>query len=194
MTRRRFTDADRELWSRVTRDATPLHPKRRSQDESAPAKPTPPRPPAALVAPFQIGSAWRSETAIRDVAPSLSDEMRAAPLRMDAKTNRKMMAGKLRPEGKLDLHGMTLDVAHPALTRFILGAHAQGKRLVLVVTGKGKVKPSDGPIPARLGVLRHQVPQWLRMAPLASVVLQVSEAHRAHGGGGAFYVYLRRLR
>jgi len=40
--------------------------------------------------------------------------------------------------------------------------------------------------------LRHQVPLWLRQAPLAPAVLQVSEAHLRHGGGGALYVYLRR--
>ncbi|MDA7551722.1 Smr/MutS family protein, partial [Rhodobacteraceae bacterium] len=30
------------------------------------------------------------------------------------------------------------------------------------------------------------------MAPLAPVVLQVSVAHIKHGGGGAYYVYLKR--
>ena len=42
--------------------------------------------------------------------------------------------------------------------------------------------------------LRHNVPQWLRMPPLASLVLQITEAHLKHGGGGAYYVYLRRQR
>ena len=87
---------------------------------------------------------------------------------------------------------MTLDQAHPALIRFVLGAQAEGRRLLLVVTGKGKRRESEGPIPTRLGVLKHQVPQWLRMPPLGAVVLQVSEAHRSHGGAGAYYVYLRR--
>jgi DNA-nicking Smr family endonuclease len=32
------------------------------------------------------------------------------------------------------------------------------------------------------------------MAPLAQAVMQVSEAHLKHGGGGAYYVYLRRRR
>ncbi|MFG6543173.1 Smr/MutS family protein, partial [Sulfitobacter sp. M22298] len=51
-----------------------------------------------------------------------------------------------------------------------------------------------GPIPVRDGVLRHQVPQWLSMPPLSSLVLQVAQAHVSHGGGGAYYVYLRRNR
>ncbi|MEL6980987.1 MAG: Smr/MutS family protein, partial [Actinomycetota bacterium] len=50
---------------------------------------------------------------------------------------------------------------------FILSAQAQGKRLVLIVTGMGKDRDEGGPIPVRLGVLRHQVPQWLSVPPLA---------------------------
>ena len=113
---------------------------------------------------------------------------------MDRKAFDQMKRGKLRPEGKIDLHGMTLDRAHPALTRFILGAQAQGKRLVLVVTGKGKQRDDGGPIPVRFGVLRRQVPQWLSLPPMSSVVLQVTQAHLRHGGSGAYYVYLRRTR
>jgi DNA-nicking Smr family endonuclease len=41
-------------------------------------------------------------------------------------------------------------------------------------------------------VLRHQVPQWLRLPPLGNVVMQVTPAHIRHGGHGAYYVYLRR--
>jgi DNA-nicking Smr family endonuclease len=38
------------------------------------------------------------------------------------------------------------------------------------------------------------VPQWLRGPALRHAVLQITEAHRRHGGGGAYYVYLRRAR
>ena len=62
----------------------------------------------------------------------------------------------------------------------------------LVITGKGKIQKDTGPIPRQVGILRHQVPQWLRMPPLRDKVLQVSEAHGKHGGSGAYYVYLRK--
>ncbi|WP_315898768.1 Smr/MutS family protein [Vannielia litorea] len=79
--------------------------------------------------------------------------------------------------------------------KFIHSAHADGKRLVLVITGKGRTKPDDdGPIPSRPGVLRRQVPDWLTRPPLASLVLEVIPANLRHGGDGAFYVYLRRTR
>jgi DNA-nicking Smr family endonuclease len=103
-----------------------------------------------------------------------------------------MTRGKLQPEARIDLHGMTLAEAHPELIRFILNAHAQGLRLVLVITGKGKRRDDLGPIPNRIGALRHQVPGWLHLPPLGPSVLQVTEAHQRHGGSGAYYVYLRR--
>ncbi|MEO0932076.1 MAG: Smr/MutS family protein, partial [Pseudomonadota bacterium] len=117
-----------------------------------------------------------------------------APVNMDRKSFGKMKRGKLKPEARLDLHGMTLAEAHPALVSFILGSQSMGRRLVLVITGKGKDRDEGGPIPTRLGVLRHQVPQWLALSPLAGVVLQVTPAHLKHGGHGAYYVYLRRNR
>jgi DNA-nicking Smr family endonuclease len=89
---------------------------------------------------------------------------------------------------------MTLAQAHSALTGFLMGAHARGNRLVLVITGKGRRGEDEGPIPLRPGLLKHQVPVWLRSAPLGPVVLQVAEAHVSHGGAGAYYVYLRRRR
>jgi DNA-nicking Smr family endonuclease len=64
----------------------------------------------------------------------------------------------------------------------------------LVITGKGKHRDDGGPIPTRFGVLRHQVPQWLAMAPLGGLVMQITESHIRHGGQGAYYVYLRRTR
>ena len=125
---------------------------------------------------------------------TLSECRAKQPVQMDKKAFGRMTRGKLKPEGRIDLHGMTLDRAHPALSRFIMGAHKSGKRLVLVITGKGKARDEGGPIPVRHGVLRHQVPQWLAMPPLSSVVLQVSQSHVSHGGEGAYYVYLRRSR
>ena len=113
---------------------------------------------------------------------------------MDSKAFGKLKRGKLLPEGRIDLHGMTLAQAHPALIGFILSAHAAQKRLVLVITGKGKLRDDFAPMPARHGILRHQVLQWLAMAPMGGLVLQIAPAHISHGGEGAYYVYLRKTR
>jgi DNA-nicking Smr family endonuclease len=89
---------------------------------------------------------------------------------------------------------MTQDRAHSALTGFVLRAHREDKRLVLVITGKGRDSDEGDIMPVRRGVLRHQVPHWLSVPPLSGIVLQVTPAHLRHGGGGAYYVYLRRHR
>ncbi|MEC7257418.1 MAG: Smr/MutS family protein, partial [Pseudomonadota bacterium] len=58
----------------------------------------------------------------------------------------------------------------------------------------GKKGEDTGPIPRVRGILRRQVPHWLTTPPLAQAVLDFTPAHIRHGGEGAFYVYLRRLR
>ncbi|WP_424930316.1 Smr/MutS family protein [Amaricoccus tamworthensis] len=110
---------------------------------------------------------------------------------MDKRRYEKMKRGKLRPDARVDLHGMTAEQAFGVLNGFILSAHASGHRLVLVITGKGKpARDSYGA--SQYGVLRHNVPHWLNSPRLAGKILQVESAHQRHGGDGAFYVYLRR--
>jgi len=193
MTRRRLRPDEIELWRKVTETAHRLHPDRPRSEDPKP-KPRPEKTPQSKISRFQIGEKAGNKIPPRNDQPLLSTRGPTAPVKMDKKAFGRLKRGKIVPEGKLDLHGMTAAQAHPALAGFILRSHSQDKRLVLVITGKGKSGSDHGPIPQRVGVLRHNVPHWLSLPPLASVVLQVSEAHAKHGGGGAFYVYLRRKR
>ncbi|PIE11097.1 MAG: DNA mismatch repair protein MutS [Rhodobacterales bacterium] len=152
-----------------------------------------PQPQPKPVQPFRVGGKV-DHHGTHDLLPSLSEQIGGESLRMDRKTHSRMTRGKLAPEARIDLHGMTLAEAHPELIRFVLTSHTRGMRLILVITGKGKHRDDGGPIPTRLGVLRHQVPVWLRQAPLGPLVLQVTEAAQKHGGHGAYYVYLKRRR
>lgn len=112
---------------------------------------------------------------------------------MDKRRFQRLSRGKLDPEARIDLHGMTLAQAHGALNGFILRAHAAGLRLVLVITGKGRERPDDGlAVPDRPGALRHEMPHWLAAPPLRALVQDLQPAHRSHGGGGAWYLWLRR--
>ena len=200
MTRRKLTSGEIELWHRVAKQTERLHPEARPSPATNPLpKPKPkksPPVPSERFKPemFELGAHAKPKSARHDLKPTVASGLRAAPVQMDGKAYRKMTRGKLKPEGKLDLHGMRVDSAHPALVRCVMSAHASGKRLVLVITGKGKDRDEPGPMPVPRGVLRHQVPQWLSLPPLANVVLQVTPAHVSHGGGGAYYVYLRRHR
>ncbi len=193
MTRRRLRPEELDLWRKVADTAQPLHLEKPVRPLPLTGK-KPLKPQPRTIEKFEIGARANGQKTGHDVLPGLPERLAQAPVKMDRKAFGKLKRGKLVPEGKIDLHGKTLDQAHPALTRFILKAHADGKRLVLVVTGKGKDRDDGGPIPVRLGVLRHNVPHWLSVPPLAQVVLQVTEAHLKHGGGGAYYVYLRRSR
>lgn len=189
----RMNEDDLALWRKVTERTEKLDLKSLFTPEiDAP----PPSPPALRKSKSVIMGkpAGKPGNSAHDLVPSLPDQMNRTPVQMDKKSFTRLKRGKLKPEGRIDLHGMTLDRAHPALSRFIMSAHKSGKRLVLVITGKGKQRDEGGPIPVRHGVLRHQVPQWLSMPPLSSVILQVTQAHISHGGGGAYYVYLRRQR
>lgn len=187
MTRRRLSPEEADLWQTVARSARPLHNPHLPLPEvpSPPPAPEPKHPALPRIPHFHLGE--RAPAARpHDLAPPLA----AAPLRMDARTHARMTRGKLAPEARLDLHGMTLAEAHPELIRFLMSAQDQGLRLVLVITGKGKAMFE--PVPRPTGALRHQLPHWLRLPPLNHIVLQVTEAHLKHGGTGAFYVYLRR--
>jgi DNA-nicking Smr family endonuclease len=73
-----------------------------------------------------------------------------------------------------------------------LSAHSRGLRLILIITGKGKNSEDNDVIPRRKGILKAAVPNWLAMEPLSSKILQTTNAHVKHGGGGAFYIYLRK--
>lgn len=184
-----------DLWRQVAKSARALR-----ADRPVPLLPPPaahvalPAPQAkpSLAAAFRVGEKVHHPPQRTDLAPGPRDHLAAQPVRMDRKTYERMARGKIMPEARIDLHGMTLSEAHSELVHFILSAHRAGMRLVLVITGKGKRGLDQGPIPARIGALRHQVPHWLALPPLGSHILQVTPSSVRHGGDGALYVYLRR--
>lgn len=187
--RRDLHPEEQELWQSVARTVTPIAGRAiLAKPAPAPMPPVPGQQPAELPPPAPKLPTFRLGEKPAPKVPRPADH----PLRMDAKTHARMTRGKLSPESRIDLHGMTVAEAHAELVRFILNAQESGFRLVLVITGKGKSGREEGHPPRQGGVLRHQMPHWLRLPPLGSMVQQVAEAHLRHGGAGAFYVYLRR--
>jgi DNA-nicking Smr family endonuclease len=179
MTRRpRLTAEDEALWAHVKRSIRPLHPEPRKPPSAAQ-----PETPAAIAAPLM---------------PSLPRETPKAPLRpplvgVDRRTRQKLVRGRAPIDARLDLHGLTQEAAHRRLLGFLGSAQAQGHRVVLVITGKGKAGPGDDYGRER-GVLRRLVPQWMALPDLRSIILGFEEAHDAHGGTGAIYVLIRKAR
>lgn len=120
----------------------------------------------------------------------------------DRRTEQKLMRGKVEIESRIDLHGMNLQEARLRLLDFITHRRMQGLSLVLVITGKGASPFASHTLhgrdhfyaPEREGRLRRQLPEWLHEAQFRTHVTGFQPAHPKHGGGGAFYVKLRRIR
>jgi DNA-nicking Smr family endonuclease len=208
--RRTLTPDEAALWERVKRTAAPLRPApasllpRETAPESAPdtapadrlpepSVAAPPRPvaPAAPVRPRTPAPPSPPRAAVT-LAPDPFEALASAPSRLDGRRAERLRRGKLEPEARLDLHGMTRERAHAALSGFVLSSQARGLRVVLVITGKGRADRSDAVIPERHGILRHSLPHWLAAPPLTGRVIEMRPAHARHGGAGAVYLYLRR--
>ena len=115
---------------------------------------------------------------------------------LDGNTAEKLKRGQIAPGAKIDLHGLTESRAHNALLSFLRRAQKDGVKLALVITGKGNAKNDEAVAwtMREYGVLKEMVPRWLNEKDFAAVVAGSGTAHRRHGGDGALYVYLRKMR
>lgn len=177
----RDADDGSDLWQRVAAGVTPLKnrnapprdkapPPAKPKASGSPARPVQPVPPAPARTPPR--------------PPQLSHGSIAG---LDKRTGERLKRGQLPVEGRLDLHGMTQAEAHRALAGFIAGQRAAGKRCVIVITGKGSYRGAAG-------VLKEAVPRWLNEPALREHILAFNHAQPRHGGSGALYVLLRRVR
>jgi DNA-nicking Smr family endonuclease len=107
---------------------------------------------------------------------------------LDKRTAQRLRRGQIPIDGRIDLHGMTRAEAHRNLTDFLTFSATAGRRCVLVITGKGMREGAGS------GILRSEFPRWLNEAALRPLILSFAAAQPRDGGGGAFYVYLRRER
>lgn len=169
---------DAHLFEASMRDVKPLKGKRRARAVPKPA----PAPTPVVEKPIVYTA--RSPRGLPPASKPAAAPKPQVP-GLDGSTERKLTRGLLEIDATIDLHGMTQAQAHTTLDRFV-GRHVnQASRVLLVVTGKGK--GGDG-------VLKRQMPEWLMAGPYASRILRIVTAARGHGGGGAFYVLLRRKR
>jgi len=174
--RRKLSDEERTLWHRITRSVAPL---RRRVVEPAEA--------ASTTGKTRAAPAVRAHTPVRIPAPPTKPAPSVEPL--DRKLKRRLARGSVEIDARLDLHGKTQSQAHAALLRFLRKAQHDGLRFVLVITGKGARE--DG---GERGVLKRQVPLWLRLPEFSGYVAGLEDAHIGHGGEGALYVKIRRDR
>jgi DNA-nicking Smr family endonuclease len=177
---RRLSAEEIELWLNVTQGVA------RRPGSGSPRLPRP-RNGAEL----QASEARNNPPSVASAATPPSPVERKAPpplAPLERRLRHKLARGRAAPDAAIDLHGMRRHEAFAALREFLARAQIAGARLVLVVTGKGRVESEGG----AAGVLRNSVPHWLRGAEYHAIVLGFEEASRPHGGAGALYVRLRR--
>ena len=125
------------------------------------------------------------QPAPRSPAPRPTVAAPAAPVTvatLDGSWDRRLRKGDIIPDRTIDLHGHTLAAAHTLLADVI--ERDGGERVLLVVTGKGRAdRPSR---------IRAELQYWLESSRLRSRIAALRPAHPRHGGGGAFYVILKR--
>ncbi|PCJ32125.1 MAG: DNA mismatch repair protein MutS [Gammaproteobacteria bacterium] len=91
--------------------------------------------------------------------------------------------GELSLEAELDLHGMTIAIAHQQLAEFIYDCRQDRLRCVRIIHGKGWGSKGNKP------VLKTKLNSWLQQE---DNVLAFCSTPIEDGGTGAVYVLLRR--
>ena len=102
---------------------------------------------------------------------------------------------KLHITKTLDLHGYTLDEANKKVESFLIDCFNQKVNKVIIVTGKGLHSQNDRDpfISKKFGILKNSVPDFIKSNPsLMTKIKSIANAEIADGGGGAFYVFLKK--
>lgn len=94
---------------------------------------------------------------------------------------RKLRKGQYNVDAILDLHGMTVKQAEPAVWHFLEEARLNQVRVGLIIHGKGH---------RCMPVLKNKLNQWLRSVHF---ILAFCSATSMHGSRGAIYVLLKLL-
>jgi len=182
---RALTDDERTLWHEVAKTTKPLKRKRTlkaAEVGDEPAAVGAHAPKAVPVARANAVEHPKKPLAKPAAPPAL------APIGRRDKA--RLSCGRQEIDARIDLHGMTQARAHRALLAFLQRAHADGAMFVLVITGKGRLGGDE----RETGVLRRQVPNWLELPEFRAIVVGYEQAHVGHGGAGALYVRVRRVR
>ena len=95
----------------------------------------------------------------------------------------------------IDLHGYTLDDANKTIEDFINKSFSENINKLIIVTGKGlhSENEKDPYVSKDLSILKYSVPEFIRNnKSLMNMINEITEAKKEDGGGGAFYIFLKR--
>jgi len=97
---------------------------------------------------------------------------------------RRLHNGEFSIQGHIDLHGLTVQSARTAFEDFLKESIASGRRMVLIIHGRGLSSPARP-------ILKTKVIQWLTAGRWRKWVMAFASARLCDGGAGATYVLLR---
>ncbi|MAP93341.1 MAG: hypothetical protein CMK07_00165 [Ponticaulis sp.] len=197
---RALSQREERMWQRVARTVRKIEGRHPDPEDAKPSteslEPSKQQPD---VIPPAIAPPSRPRASAADLEKLLNPDstLHKKPSILQAETNkqvssagpanrgeeRKIRRGKLETGPRLDLHGHTQDSARTALFQFVRFHQSQNEVSVLVITGKGR---------AGKGVIRQRFLDWLSEPEFKLIVSGYAQAHRKHGGDGAFYVFLRK--
>ena len=190
---RKLSPEESELWQQTMRHVRQMHKAtaQRASDSPGPevfqqsggVRPES-KHASTLPAPSQTFASRSKSAPSKRILPSAFE---AGDPKMDKRAARR----RIDIDRRIDLHGMTQAMAHTRLLSFLSMARLDGCRCVLVITGKGgqSVRNPDAP----RGVLHSRLQQWMDEPLFRELVTRVAPASQKDGGGGAWYVFLKRL-
>ena len=176
-----------DAWKRLTAQTRPLSAEQRDKGHDIEGDKKSAKSSAGMAKNPRKAAGSSDSTSPRNLSstPAKASKDKPPPRpEIEQKNHRRLGRVRIELQGSLDLHGMTLAEAEAALKGFVSYHRAQGHRWVLVITGKG-VRGE--------GRLRKALPEWLETAPLSQAVAEFDHAAVSPGGGGAYYLRLRRI-
>ena len=181
---------DFELWLETVKTVKPMRARSRASMPRPSVSPLPSKPHVNLTSAPHVH------------VPSPPNRLPPQITGLDRRTTQKLTRGQVEIERRLDLHGTGIEMARVNLLGFLRDAQAMGARNVLIITGKGDSPYSRHTLhgaghfhaPERAGRLRRLVTEWFHEGEFRNFVAGFQPAHPKHGGGGAYYVRIRRIR
>ena len=95
----------------------------------------------------------------------------------------------------IDLHGYSLDEANEKIKKFIYNSYDKEISKLIIVTGKGlhSQNEKDPYTSKEFGILKYSVPEFIsNNKNLMKIIYEMKDAKIEDGGGGAFYIFLKK--
>ena len=118
---------------------------------------------------------------------SKSEKLPNKDNKLDKKTSLKIRS--------IDLHGYTLEQANKSIEKFIIKSYQEKINKLIVVTGKGIHSNNEqNPYVSKdLSILKYSVPEFIsNNKNLMKIIYEMKDAKIEDGGGGAFYIFLKK--